>query len=68
VPQIGTQKAVWSSSTHWVFPANKGQSENKTAAGATFVKWMNDHPAGWAATGELPSANAVRDEPVLLAK
>ncbi|MDQ1555200.1 MAG: multiple sugar transport system substrate-binding protein, partial [Actinomycetota bacterium] len=21
VPQIGTQKAVWSSSTHWVFPA-----------------------------------------------
>ena len=68
VPQIGSQKAVWSSSTHWVFPANKGQDANKTAAGATFVKWMNDHSAGWAATGELPSANTVREDPSLLTK
>jgi multiple sugar transport system substrate-binding protein len=67
VPQIGTQKAVWSSSTHWVFPANKGQDENKTAAAATFVKWMNDNSAGWAETGELPADNAVREDPSLVA-
>jgi multiple sugar transport system substrate-binding protein len=66
VPQIGTQKAVWSSSTHWVFPANKGQDENKTAAAATFVKWMNDNSLGWAETGELPAANTVREDPELL--
>lgn len=68
VPQIGTQKAVWSSSTDWIFPNNKGQSKNKTAAAATFVKWMNDHSSGWAATGELPADNAVRNAPALVAK
>lgn len=68
VPQIGSQKAVWSSSTHWVFPANKGQDANKTAAAATFVKWMNDNSADWASTGELPGANSVRDDPSLLQK
>lgn len=66
VPQIGTEKAVWSSSTHWVFPANKGQDENKTTAAATFVKWMNDNSAGWAETGELPADNTVREDPSLL--
>ena len=68
VPQIGTEKAVWSSSTHWVFPANKGQDKNKTAAAATFVKWMNDNSAGWAATGELPGDNKVRNDASLLEK
>lgn len=66
VPQIGDEKAVWSSSTHWVFPANKGQDNNKTAAAATFVKWMNDNSLGWAETGELPAANTVREDPELL--
>ncbi len=67
VPQIGSQKAVWSSSTHWIFPDNKGQDPNKTAAAATFVKWMNDNSAGWAATGELPADNTVRNDPSLVA-
>ncbi|MET0885008.1 MAG: ABC transporter substrate-binding protein [Mycetocola sp.] len=66
VPQIGDEKAVWSSSTHWVFPSNKGQDENKTAAASVFVKWMNDNSLGWAETGELPAANAVREDPSLL--
>lgn len=66
VPQIGTQQAVWSSSTHWMFTNNKGQDKNKTAAAATFVKWMNDHASGWPATGELPAKNSVRNDPALL--
>ncbi len=66
VPQIGTEKAVWSSSTHWVFPANKGGDPNKSAAAATFVKWMNDNSADWAKTGELPAQNTVREDPALL--
>jgi len=68
VPQIGDEKAVWSSSTHWVFPANKGQSADETSAAATFVKWMNDNSAGWAETGELPAANTVREDPAILEK
>ncbi len=53
VPQIGSEKAVWSSFRRdWVLPAkNKGQDKNKTAAAATFVKWMNDHSLGVAETG-----------------
>jgi len=46
---------------------NKGQDKNKTAASAAFVKWMNDNSAGWAATGELPADNTVRNAPSLLA-
>jgi multiple sugar transport system substrate-binding protein len=68
VPQIGTEKAVWSSSTHWMFLNNKGQDKNKTAAAATFVKWMNANSAGWAETGELPAANEVRNDPALVEK
>ncbi|MBT2503542.1 ABC transporter substrate-binding protein [Curtobacterium sp. ISL-83] len=68
VPQIGTQKGVWASSTDWEFLANKGQDTNKTAAAAVFVKWMNDHSSGWAATGELPANNKVRNDPSLVAK
>jgi multiple sugar transport system substrate-binding protein len=66
VPQIGSEQAVWSSSTHWVFPANKGQDKNQTAAAAVFVKWMNDNSLGWAETGELPADNTVREDPSLL--
>ncbi|WP_158867453.1 ABC transporter substrate-binding protein [Leifsonia sp. AG29] len=66
VPQIGDQKAVWSSSTHWMFMNNKGQDKNKTAAAATFVKWMNDHSADWPQTGELPAKNSVREDPKLV--
>lgn len=68
VPQIGTEKAVWSSSTHWIFMNNQGQDKNKTAAAATFVKWMNDNSAGWASTGELPADNTVRNNPSLLSQ
>jgi len=68
LPQIGDQKAAWSSSSHWLFPANKGQDSNETAAAATFVKWMNDHSLAWAETGELPAANSVREDPQLLQK
>ncbi|MEY9952414.1 ABC transporter substrate-binding protein [Leifsonia sp. EB34] len=66
VPQIGDKKAVWSSSTHWMFMNNKGQDKNKTAAAATFVKWMNDNSADWPKTGELPAKNSVRDDPALV--
>lgn len=66
VPQIGEEKAVWSSSTHWVFPKNKNQSPNETAAAAIFVQWMNDHSLDWAGLGELPALNSVREDPALL--
>ncbi|WIK64398.1 ABC transporter substrate-binding protein [Gleimia hominis] len=68
VPQIGNEKAVWSSSTHWVFPANKGQDSSKTAAAATFVKWMNENSTDWAETGELPATNSVRESADLVKK
>jgi multiple sugar transport system substrate-binding protein len=68
VPQIGTQKAVWSSSTDWAFVNNKGQDKNKTQAAAEFVKWMNEHSMVWAGGGELPAANKVRNDAALVSK
>jgi len=66
VPQIGTQKAVWSSSTDWAFVNNKGQDKNKTQAAAAFVKWMNEHSKVWAGGGELPADNSVRNDASLV--
>ncbi|MGN6742806.1 MAG: ABC transporter substrate-binding protein, partial [Amnibacterium sp.] len=68
VPQIGTQKGVWSSSTDWAFVNNKGQDKNKTQAAAVFVKWMNEHSTVWAGGGELPAANKVRNDPSLVSQ
>jgi multiple sugar transport system substrate-binding protein len=68
VPQIGSQKGVWSSSTDWAFVNNKGQDKNKTQAAAEFVKWMNEHSMVWAGGGELPAANKVRNDPALVSK
>lgn len=68
VPQIGTQKAVWSSSTDWAFVNNKGQDKNKTQAAAVFVKWMNEHSTVWAGGGELPAANKVRNDSSLVSQ
>jgi multiple sugar transport system substrate-binding protein len=68
VPQIGDQKAVWSSSTDWAFVNNKGQDKNKTQAAAEFVKWMNEHSMVWAGGGELPAANKVRNDAGLVSK
>jgi len=61
VPQIGSQKAVWSSSTDWAFVNNKGQDKNKTQAAASFVEWMENHSTVWAGGGELPAANKTRN-------
>ena len=65
LPQIGDQQAVWSSSTHWVFPQNSGQDSNKTAAAVTFVNWMNEHSMDWSGV-ELPAVNEIRNSPELV--
>ena len=66
VPQIGTEKAVRTGSTHWMFMQNKNQDPNKTAAAVTFVQWMNEHSMDWASSSELPALNTVREDPALL--
>lgn len=66
VPMIGTQKAVWSSSTHWVFYNKPSRDDNKIQASATFVQWFIDHSLDWADVGELPAKNSVRSDPKLL--
>ncbi len=68
VPLIGTQRAVRTGSTDWMFMRNKNQDKNKTAAAVTFVQWMNAHSLDWASTGELPALNSVREDPELLQK
>jgi multiple sugar transport system substrate-binding protein len=60
VPQIGTQKGVWSSSTHLAIFNKKGQDPNKIAAAKVFIDFMVKSSLQWAATGELPASTSVR--------
>ena len=59
-PQIGTKKAVWSSSTHLAIFNKRGQDPNKVAAAKVFIDWMVKNSLQWAQTGELPASTTVR--------
>lgn len=52
-PQIFDQKAVWGASELLAVP--KLKDKNQTAAAETFVKWMSDNSAQWAASGQIPA-------------
>lgn len=52
-PQIFDQKAVWGASELLAMPKNKDAAKQKAAA--TFVKWLSDNSAKWAASGQIPA-------------
>lgn len=52
-PQIFDQKAVWGASELLAIP--KLKDKNQQAAAETFVKWMSDNSAQWAASGQIPA-------------
>jgi multiple sugar transport system substrate-binding protein len=52
-PQIFSQKAVWGASELLTVPKNKDSAKQKAAQ--TFVKWLSDNSAKWAASGQIPA-------------
>ncbi|GAB3841659.1 ABC transporter substrate-binding protein [Dactylosporangium cerinum] len=63
VPQIGTKKAVWANSHNFTIVQQKKTDENKVAGAKVFINWLSQHSLDWAAGGQVPARNAVRDDP-----
>lgn len=63
VPQIGTKKAVWANSHNFTIVQQKNTDANKVAGAKVFINWLSQHSLDWAAGGQVPARNAVRDDP-----
>lgn len=63
VPQIGAKKAVWANSHNFTIVQQKAADANKVAGAKVFINWLSQHSLDWAAGGQVPARNAVRDDP-----
>ena len=63
VPQIGAKKAVWANSHNFTIVQQKNTDANKVAGAKVFINWLSQHSLDWAAGGQVPARNAVRDDP-----
>jgi multiple sugar transport system substrate-binding protein len=62
LPTIGDQPATWGGSHHLALTT---EDPTVQAAAAVWIKWLSDNSAGWAAAGQVPARQSVRDDPNL---
>jgi multiple sugar transport system substrate-binding protein len=62
LPTIGDQPATWGGSHHLALTSDDPTVQ---AAAAVWIKWLSDNSAGWAAAGQVPARQSVRDDPNL---
>ena len=62
VPNIGDTPAVWGSSHQFALVTNDPATQ---AAAACWIRWLSDNSVGWAAAGQVPARNSVREDPNL---
>ena len=62
LPTIGDQPATWGGSHHLALTSDDPATQ---AAAAVWIKWLSDNSAGWAAAGQVPARQSVRDDPNL---
>lgn len=60
LPVIGEQAAVWGNSHNFVI-MNQRDDEQRRQAAATFISWISDESAAWAAAGQVPARTPVRE-------
>ncbi|MFB9444298.1 ABC transporter substrate-binding protein [Dactylosporangium vinaceum] len=63
VPQLGSKKAVWANSHNFTIVQQKKADANKVAGAKVFINWLSQHSLDWAAGGQVPARNAVREDP-----
>jgi multiple sugar transport system substrate-binding protein len=64
VPQIGAQKSVWANSHNFtIVQQPRGADANKVSGAKVFINWLSQHSLDWAAGGQIPARNSVRDDP-----
>lgn len=62
LPTIGDQPATWGGSHHLALTTEDPTTQ---AAAAVWIKWLSDNSAEWAAAGQVPARQSVRDDPDL---
>ena len=62
LPTIGDQPATWGGSHHLALTSDDPKVQ---AAAAVWIKWLSDNSAGWAAAGQVPARQSVREDPNL---
>jgi multiple sugar transport system substrate-binding protein len=64
VPQIGSKKSVWANSHNFtIVQQPRGADANKVSASKVFINWLSEHSLDWAAGGQVPARNSVREDP-----
>jgi multiple sugar transport system substrate-binding protein len=61
VPQIGSEKAVWSGSHNFVIMNQQPLDDNKVQASKVFINWISQRSIDWAKAGQVPARNSVRE-------
>lgn len=61
LPVIGESAGVWANSHQFVLPTQKQQDANKLQAAKVFINWISQHSLAWAAGGQIPARNSVRE-------
>jgi multiple sugar transport system substrate-binding protein len=61
VPQIGSEKGVWSNSHNFVIPNKQPLDENKVQASKFFINWISQRSIEWAKAGQVPARRTVRE-------
>jgi multiple sugar transport system substrate-binding protein len=62
VPQVGSvTQAVWAGSHQFTLPVQADEDPCRDAAAAIFIRYMLDNSVTWAAAGQLPANNTVRE-------
>jgi multiple sugar transport system substrate-binding protein len=61
VPQIGSEKGVWSGSHNFVIMNRTPPDENKQQAARVFINWISQQSIEWAKAGQIPARNSVRE-------
>ena len=62
LPTMGDQPATWGGSHQLALTTEDPTTQ---AAAAVWIKWLSDNSAEWAAAGQVPARQSVRDDPNL---
>lgn len=61
IPNIGGKPAAWAGSHQFVLPTQKNEDANKAQASRVFLNWISQQSIEWAAGGQVPARNSVRE-------
>jgi multiple sugar transport system substrate-binding protein len=61
VPQIGSEKGVWSGSHNFVIMNKQPLDDNKVQASKVFINWISQKSIEWAKAGQVPARKSVRE-------